>query len=529
MKQCSSLKQATIAFPAIGTGNLGYPNDVVAQTMLKAVIDFMSSNKSTSISSVHLVIFMEDTYLAFQQELQAYSSGTALGTAAAASIEPAHYHSATSKPKPQSRRFQSAPIRDEVHTKTSTQGEHTFTIENLQVQILNGDVTEESSDVVVNPTNSSLKLEGQGVAGALLRKGGPELQKICDAVIGTYGKPLEGEKVLETPSSGMLKCKHLFHINFEGNDVKTFIKLIVNCLKKAENKKCSSISFPAIGTGTHGYPAQDAAAGLMKAIEQFSSLPPKHLKCIRVVLFQPSAYQEFLVTFRNPAQPGLLERIWNYATKTPTWKSPEDEEFESLESETERLEVIKELRIIIYGDNEKTVADVEKEVDSLIEENFTTEEVDDPNVDKLSKSEVQKLKQKGKELQVFIEIDSAPLNRIHLKGDRADVQQMKCYIIELFSEYEKNVSRKREAEQLYQLIRWKRMDSSESEYDPETNYEIEQAYKSNKPTHTIKDHFEGQNFTIDFNKLLAIDHNNQGSTVNVRRFDLVKQMQQGTI
>ena len=519
---------SSIAFPAIGTGNLGYPNDAVARTMIKAITDYMSSHKSTPITSIHLVIFMDNTYQAFQQELQGYTLGTTFGTGGANGVE-THSHS-VSIPKPKShRQYRSAPLKDDNPVAgTATHKEPTFTIGTLQVQLLNGDITEESTDVIVNPTNSILKLEGQGVAGALLLKGGPELQRLCDTVIAN-GKPLEGERVAVTNRTGKLKCKSLFHINFEGNDTRSFVKVITNCLKKAEDSKYDSISFPAIGTGTHGYPPQEAAAGMMKAIEQFTASNPRYVKSIRLVLFQPSAYEEFLAKVRNPVQPGLWQRVLNYAMpskSTPTWKTDESvpEEFHSLDTEEEPE--LKELRIMVYGDNDKNIGVVEREIYSLIDENFTTEVVDDPYVDQLSASEVQTLKKKGKELQVDTKIHGAPLNQISLKGDKADVHQMKSYVIESFAKFERSASRKREAEQLHKVIKWKRMDSQNSEYyDPETNYEIEKAYKNKDPMYTHQD--DDQHFTIDFSQFQVRDHNGGYTIQLVERCDVVKLLQQG--
>lgn len=50
-----------IAFPAIGTGNLGYPRDVVAQEMFQAVVDFEKQNSRTSIQKVVFVLYPQDT------------------------------------------------------------------------------------------------------------------------------------------------------------------------------------------------------------------------------------------------------------------------------------------------------------------------------------------------------------------------------------------------------------------------------------------------------------------------------------
>ena len=54
---------ASIAFPVLGTGNMGYPPDVVAQTMLGAVDQFLQTNPSTSLMEIKIVIFMTDKHV----------------------------------------------------------------------------------------------------------------------------------------------------------------------------------------------------------------------------------------------------------------------------------------------------------------------------------------------------------------------------------------------------------------------------------------------------------------------------------
>ena len=62
---------ATVALPALGTGNLGYPHNIVAQTMLGAVDRFLQTNPSTSLKEVRIVVYHTD-----KKCLQVTDSGT---------------------------------------------------------------------------------------------------------------------------------------------------------------------------------------------------------------------------------------------------------------------------------------------------------------------------------------------------------------------------------------------------------------------------------------------------------------------
>lgn len=61
LQEAHNQNMATIAFPAIGTGNLGYPRDVVAEEMYQAIIDFAKENSNSCVNTVFIVVFEEDS------------------------------------------------------------------------------------------------------------------------------------------------------------------------------------------------------------------------------------------------------------------------------------------------------------------------------------------------------------------------------------------------------------------------------------------------------------------------------------
>ena len=156
----------------------------------------------------------------------------------------------------------------------------------LQLVILQGDVSDDDSHVIVNTTNQQLNLAGAGgVSSAIFRKGGQVLQQVCDSIVASQGQLCEGNAVITT-ATGNLKCREVFHVVFNSRHEGQFVETIFMCLNKAEERKHQSITFPAIGTGVSGYPADKAARGMVKALHKFISKKPRHLRRIRVVLFQ---------------------------------------------------------------------------------------------------------------------------------------------------------------------------------------------------------------------------------------------------
>jgi O-acetyl-ADP-ribose deacetylase (regulator of RNase III) len=124
-------------------------------------------------------------------------------------------------------------------------------ISNRVLELLDGDLTEMDTDAVVNAANAQLILGG-GVAGAIKRKGGPEIQAECNKIGGTF----VGGAVITT--AGNLKAKHVIHAvgprMGEGDEDEKLKNATLNSLKVADENNLKSIAFPAISTGIFGFP-----------------------------------------------------------------------------------------------------------------------------------------------------------------------------------------------------------------------------------------------------------------------------------
>lgn len=153
----------------------------------------------------------------------------------------------------------------------------------ITVECIQGDITSQHDiAAVVNAANAQLRIGG-GVAGAIHRAAGPELEKECRPLAPI--KP--GEAVLtgahNMPNSYVIHCLGPVY----GSD-KPESKLLSDCyrnaLKLADKHKVDSIAFPAISTGAFGYPVEEAAdVALRTVIETASELT--NVKKIRFTLF----------------------------------------------------------------------------------------------------------------------------------------------------------------------------------------------------------------------------------------------------
>ena len=159
----------------------------------------------------------------------------------------------------------------------------------VTIELYQGDITELEVDAIVNAANNQLWM-GAGVAGAIKRKGG----KIIEEEAVAQGPIPIGEAVV-TPA-GNLPAKYVIHAAGMGRDLRTDAHKVQECTKnsliRAEEKKISSIAFPAIGTGVGGLSYQECARAMLEAVVSHISKPTS-LKKVFFALFDSAAYQAF--------------------------------------------------------------------------------------------------------------------------------------------------------------------------------------------------------------------------------------------
>ncbi len=164
------------------------------------------------------------------------------------------------------------------------------------LQIVQGDITIEEVDAIVNAANDQLQ-HGGGVAWAIVRRGGDIIQEESDQWIHQHG-PVSHTHPAWT-SGGALPAKYVIHavgpIWGDGDEDTKLADAVSGSLRVADELKCSSISMPAISTGIFGFPKDRAAEIIFKSINKyFSSSKDLSVKIVRIVLFDNATIQPFL-------------------------------------------------------------------------------------------------------------------------------------------------------------------------------------------------------------------------------------------
>lgn len=151
-----------------------------------------------------------------------------------------------------------------------------------KIVLIQGDLTEQAVDAIVNAANDQLILGG-GVAGAIRTKGGLSIQEECNRIGGC---PV-GEAALT--GAGDLRAKYVIHAvgprMGEGNEDEKLRLATLNSLKRASEKQLRSVAFPAISTGIFGFPKDRCARIMLATVRDFLATEETSVEEVRFCLW----------------------------------------------------------------------------------------------------------------------------------------------------------------------------------------------------------------------------------------------------
>jgi O-acetyl-ADP-ribose deacetylase len=164
-----------------------------------------------------------------------------------------------------------------------------------RIEIRQGDLTEMDTDAIVNAANNDLQLGG-GVAGAIRRKGGPEIQAECNE-IGTI--PLGGAAIT---SGGDLRARNVIHAASMELGGRTSAQALrsstAHSLRIAAQNGLKTIAFPAVGTGIAAFPMRECAEIMLREAAKHMQRQTS-LEKVYFVLFDQEALKIFEEVFRD--------------------------------------------------------------------------------------------------------------------------------------------------------------------------------------------------------------------------------------
>ncbi|MHC3468792.1 O-acetyl-ADP-ribose deacetylase [Streptomyces sp. 7R007] len=166
------------------------------------------------------------------------------------------------------------------------------------ITLVQGDITRQSVDAVVNAANSSL-LGGGGVDGAIHRRGGPAILDECRRLRASrYGGGLPTGQAVAT-TAGDLDARWVIHtVGPVHSATEDRSELLASCyresLRVADELGARTVAFPAVSTGVYGWPIDDGARIAVETVRAADT----SVEEVRFVLFDQRAYEAFAAQAR---------------------------------------------------------------------------------------------------------------------------------------------------------------------------------------------------------------------------------------
>lgn len=162
-----------------------------------------------------------------------------------------------------------------------------------RIVLLQGDITEQDADAIVNAANSALR-PGGGVDGAITRAAGKRALQDRDRLIRKGGRPPLPTGTAVATVAGNLRARWIIHTAgpiYSGSPSDR--ELLASChreaLRVAGELGAKTVAFPAISTGIYGYPLEEAAPVAIEAVRSADT----RVEEVRFVLFDERAYAAF--------------------------------------------------------------------------------------------------------------------------------------------------------------------------------------------------------------------------------------------
>ncbi len=173
--------------------------------------------------------------------------------------------------------------------------------EGRRLELVQGDITLESVDAIVNAANALLH-HGGGVAAVIARKGGPVVIEESRAWVQQNG-PVTHERPGYT-SGGNLPARYVIHavgpVWGSGDEDTKLTAAVTGTLRMAASLELATIAMPAISTGIFRFPRRRAAGFIYRAVcSHFEEDVESSVKVVRIVLFDAGTLEDFLTVFKN--------------------------------------------------------------------------------------------------------------------------------------------------------------------------------------------------------------------------------------
>ncbi|XP_026075336.1 poly [ADP-ribose] polymerase 14-like isoform X1 [Carassius auratus] len=466
--KAESLRKASVVFPAIGTGNLGFPKDLVARIMLTEVQKF----KPTNLRKVTVIVHPSD-----KESIECFTRIVRHGIQGPITKEPHQY----ALPNISSKSAQKSELVGKVSSPSL--GVHTMQLGQVTLEVSSGDITKEKTDAIVNSSNHTFSLKA-GVSKAILDAAGVQVEQECSQIVGSSN--IQQTEIVT--SAGQLPCGNIIHVT--GHNRPSEIKdVVLSVLMLCESRQITSVAFPALGTGQGGANPADVANAMVDAVVDFvKKKKPAHVRLVKFLIFQTNMVADFHQSMvrrsgeKVEGDKSVFTKIKDFFFSGSS-DSPANEEFVMVGEEIEPAV------FQLCGDTPEDLREAKDMINSLILREHVTIPIHDPAIAHFTRKDAETLNAMQRELTVSVQLEKKGQDSvITLEGLTRDVHTAESRIRDMIRKVERNENRRREAFIISSVVEWQYQENGDSlkTFDMLTNLDLEQAYQNNWPSVRIK-------------------------------------------
>ncbi|XP_008050990.1 poly [ADP-ribose] polymerase 9 isoform X2 [Carlito syrichta] len=408
---CGSRCIETVAIPALSSGIFQFPLVLCTETIVETILLYLQDkNIAGSLKEIHLVSNEEPTVAAFKLSSEALLGRNELGP---------------------------------WLSQESTLPSNTIVMNTLTLHIVQGQIELQKTDVIVNSVNPADIRVGP-VAGSILQQAGAEMER---EFIDKKAKLLLDSQFILVTKGFNLCCQYVYHVLWHADPkflflLQTLKNAMKQCLETCIELNITSISFPALGTGSMSIGKQTAAEIMFDEVLIFAKDHPKKQLTIRFVIF-PTDLETYKVFSAEMVKKTKMLGLHNHNGPQSTRVEKRENGFEA-----------KSPAIKLTGFNKEKLCEAHAWIQRILSlQDCHT--IENNNILYLGKKEHDILSQFQETFSVSIsEITSLGKTSLEIKGAQANLTEVVMNIENMLCEVQEEVARKKEQELWRFLGQW---------------------------------------------------------------------------
>ncbi|XP_039902752.1 protein mono-ADP-ribosyltransferase PARP14-like isoform X3 [Simochromis diagramma] len=481
-------QMTSLSFPAIGTGNLSFPKTLVSKLLLREIRSYSGSRNPRCLREVVIVVHPSDsqTVDCFTREFTGQRNVQR------------ERHDFNEPPVQQ-------PVSQSQHSSatfgpvlSTSLGVYQMQMGQLALEVSSGDITKETSDVIVNSSNQTFNLKA-GVSKAILDGAGITVERECAQFVSSMAQP----HAMILTSAGQLPSGNIVHVVGQ-NDPANIKNMVYSVLKFCEENKFSSVAFPALGTGQGGVSPSTVADAMVDAVMEFvRKKQPRFVQSVKILIFQTAMLNDFHMSMKKRQGETVEERSVFDKVKATVRQFMSGLVSGSAQSSSVDLVLEREefepTVFQLCADDNKALSEAKKRINDLILAEQAQKTISDPFISQLSQADMEELKALQRKLTVSIRLDKGAEDQdpeIHLEGLTRDVFTAESALRDIIRKVERAENSKRQALLVSSLVEWQYPDRSGSmvPFDIYTNLKLEEALEKKQK---VKIKINNETYTAD--------------------------------